>query len=313
MPARLTLHPPHRASRFLLIREGESLVVGRDPECGLVLEDAAVSKRHARVDWDGEGWCLEDLGSKNGTSLDGVPADGRRRLSSGTWISFGGLVARFDTITTQEAEALDAHRLARLQTSLAMRRRLGARLDPVDLLLRFLHSTMEVVGADRGFILVIAPDGATRVELAAGYSPEGLAAEDSRFTGSMGAVQRALETGHSVVVSDAQKDGFLGKRPSVVKLGLGAVACVPIRYEGRIVGLLYVDSRTPRAAFDELDLEILEALTEQTAVAIASIDLDRRLRTLVRPSDPAVAERPVLQELQRRIRASLRFESPPGK
>ena len=158
MPARLTLHPPQRASRFLLIREGDCLVVGRDAECGLVLEDAVVSKRHARLEWDGSGWRIEDLGSKNGTSVDGVPAD-NRRLASGAWISFGGLMARFETITTEEAERLDAHRLARLQTSLAMRRRLGARLDPVDLLLRYLHSTMEVAGAERGFILVVGPDG----------------------------------------------------------------------------------------------------------------------------------------------------------
>ena len=48
MPAKLTLHPPERASRFLVIRDGESLVVGRDPACGLVLKDPRVSKRHAR-------------------------------------------------------------------------------------------------------------------------------------------------------------------------------------------------------------------------------------------------------------------------
>ena len=311
MPARLTLHPPQRASRFLLIREGDCLVVGRDAECGLVLEDAVVSKRHARLEWDGSGWRIEDLGSKNGTSVDGVPAD-NRRLASGAWISFGGLMARFETITTEEAERLDAHRLARLQTSLAMRRRLGARLDPVDLLLRYLHSTMEVAGAERGFILVVGPDGTLRVELASGYTREALAVEDSRFTGSMGAVERALETGRSVVVSDAQKDGFLGKRPSVVRLGLGTVACVPIRYDGRVLGLLYVDNRTPRAPFDELDLEILEALTEQTAVAIASIHLDRELRSVVRQPDPAAAEGPVVQELQRRIRATVRYPPSAG-
>lgn len=312
MPARLTLHPPQRASRFLLVHEGDTLTVGRDPDCALVLDDPKVSKLHAVLRWDGEGWRLEDLGSKNGTSLNGAPAAGQL-LVSGDWISFGGVMGRLDRLTPKEAEAMDARRLARLQTSrsLALRRRLGTELEPVDLLLRFLESAMEVMGASRGFVLVLAPDGSLRVELAAGFTRDALAKEGERFAGSLGAVQRALETGASVVVSDVQADPSLGRRASVVTLGLGAVACVPLRHDGRILGLLYADSPTPRVGFNELDLEILESLADHTAVAIASIWLDQRLRNLVR-SGTALHVRPVLQELERRIADVVRLEPPPG-
>jgi len=116
MPARLTLHPPERASRFLVIRDGQSLVVGRDPACELVLEDPRVSKRHARLEWNGAGWSLEDVGSKNGTSVDGVPASGAP-LKDDQWISFGGLRARFERISEEQLQASASQRLARLQTT----------------------------------------------------------------------------------------------------------------------------------------------------------------------------------------------------
>jgi len=55
MPAKLTLYPAKRAPRFLVVRDAETLDVGRDPACGLVLEDSRVSKRHARLAWTGTG------------------------------------------------------------------------------------------------------------------------------------------------------------------------------------------------------------------------------------------------------------------
>jgi transcriptional regulator with PAS, ATPase and Fis domain len=48
--------------------------VGRDADCELVGDDASMSRRHAEVRFDGEAWRVEDLGSRNGTFLDGVRA-----------------------------------------------------------------------------------------------------------------------------------------------------------------------------------------------------------------------------------------------
>jgi DNA segregation ATPase FtsK/SpoIIIE, S-DNA-T family len=71
--------------------EGEVLVVGRDPRCGLAVDDATVSERHARFSIDDDHRVLvEDLGSSNGTWLDGeavlrptpVPAGGVVRLGA---------------------------------------------------------------------------------------------------------------------------------------------------------------------------------------------------------------------------------------
>ena len=299
MPARLILHPPERASRFLVLRDGETLVVGRAPESGLVLEDRRVSKQHARLLWSGAGWRLEDLGSNNGTLVNGIEASGAP-LTGGDWISFGGVMASFETISEAEVSTLESDRLARLNTSIEMRRRLSAELEPFDFLLRFLESAMAITGAERGFVLLAEPDGTLRAEVAAGFVPGHLARD--RFAGSVGAIQRVLKTRASVVVSDAAADPFLSKRPSVVGMGLGALACIPIRQDDEILGMIYVDGRERATGFTQLDIEILEALAEHSAIVVASLRLGRRMRKLLRSpamlrgGDPAL-----LAELQRRI------------
>jgi hypothetical protein len=300
MPAKLTLHPPERASRFLVLCDGETLTVGRDPESGLVLEDRRVSKRHARLRWSGATWSLEDLGSKNGTSINGLPASGAP-LVDGDWISFGGIMGRFEVISPAQVSALESDRLARLNTSVEMRRRLRADLEPVDFLLRFLQSAIEVTGAERGFVVLTRPDGALRVEVMAGFSPDQLAEE--RFAGSIGAIQRVLQTRASVVVSDAQADAFLGKRPSVIGMGLRSLACVPMRQDNEILGVIYVDSRQRATGFAQLDLEILEALAEHGSIVVASLRLHEQMRRLLgnRATARTEGEAALLEQLQRRM------------
>ena len=59
------------ASVFRL-EQGE-LVIGRDKDCGAVLADESVSRRHARLTREGDDFVLEDLDSFNGTHVGGVP------------------------------------------------------------------------------------------------------------------------------------------------------------------------------------------------------------------------------------------------
>ena len=304
MPGKLTLHPPHRPARFIVIRDGENLTIGRDAECGLMIEDGRVSKQHAYLMWSDGGWILGDAGSKNGTSVDGIVIS-ELRLAGGEWLSFGGLMGRFERITEAESRILQGQRLARLQTSIDLRRRLGADLDTLDLLLRFLESAIGVTGADRGFVLIAGPDGRLHAEVAAGFDPGQF--RDDRFAGSVGAVQRVLATRKSLVVSDAQRDPFLGERPSVVAMGLGVLACVPLLQDDRLLGVLYVDSPRPGAGFNDLDLEILESLAEHTAIVIGSMHLERRIADLqARPS----SARASVAELQQRI-GTLSLPIPP--
>jgi putative methionine-R-sulfoxide reductase with GAF domain len=291
MPARLTLYPAQRPARVLVIRDGETLVLGREPGCDLVVDEPRVSKRQAQLRWTGAGWALEDLGSKNGTTINSEPARGAE-LREGDIISLGGLAGRFERITDAQAAALDSQRRAAAEASGPMRVPDGPA--PAHLLLSFLEAARELTRTERGFVLVASPDGKLRAETAVGLSPE--AVRDERFQGSVGAVRQVLETRASVVLSDVRTDPRLGRRPSVVSSGIASLACIPIRHEGTVLGVIYVDSRKRGPTLSELELETLENMAQHVGAILAEARANGQMD---RPS-PA-ADSKLVAELQRRI------------
>ena len=68
--------------------------IGRSEENDIVISSPNVSRRHARLSRSENGFVVEDLGSTNGTLLDGAPID-RERIESGDELTFGGVAARF--------------------------------------------------------------------------------------------------------------------------------------------------------------------------------------------------------------------------
>lgn len=71
----------------------DPVVVGRSAACDLTLDDSFVSQRHFRLAPDGAaGWIVEDLGSTNGTWVDGQRITGRRRVGAGMRLGAGGVV-----------------------------------------------------------------------------------------------------------------------------------------------------------------------------------------------------------------------------
>ena len=71
------------------------VTVGRLPECDVSLPDPNVSRRHAEIRPSGEGFVVVDLGSTNGTRVNGVPV-GEKRLLDGDAIAIGNTVLRFE-------------------------------------------------------------------------------------------------------------------------------------------------------------------------------------------------------------------------
>ncbi|MBL8096336.1 MAG: FHA domain-containing protein [Anaerolineales bacterium] len=80
------------AGRHWPLRQ-EILTIGREPTCDIVIPDRQVSRVHAKLERDPEGFTLEDLGSKNGTHVNGAPVAGRIRLRDGDLIQVA-LVAK---------------------------------------------------------------------------------------------------------------------------------------------------------------------------------------------------------------------------
>jgi len=80
------------------LRSGGTLVVGRALTSDIPVLDPTISRRHAEVLWDGTGVHVKDLGSSNGTFLNGVKVE-EAKLSPGDVITFGKVPFRLKEIT----------------------------------------------------------------------------------------------------------------------------------------------------------------------------------------------------------------------
>jgi len=74
---------------------GEPVLIGRASDAGVRVSDSSVSRRHAEVRRQGDGWQLVDLGSTNGTRVNGAPVT-ERRLEDGDVIAVGDATLRFE-------------------------------------------------------------------------------------------------------------------------------------------------------------------------------------------------------------------------
>lgn len=87
--------PAARLDRLVLPRGPRTVfTIGRSPDCDLLLGDLTVSWRHAELRRTGQAWVLVDLGSKNGTRVNGWRADSGFTVRAGDWVSFGAAAFR---------------------------------------------------------------------------------------------------------------------------------------------------------------------------------------------------------------------------
>jgi DNA-binding winged helix-turn-helix (wHTH) protein len=93
--------PEPRMSRWLMagrrriaLVDGEN-VVGRDPEASVWLDDSTISRRHARLVVSDTGTVLEDLGSKNGTTVGGVRLTAAVTLHNGDRFACGQILVTY--------------------------------------------------------------------------------------------------------------------------------------------------------------------------------------------------------------------------
>lgn len=67
----------------------ETILIGREDDVDIVIDNPSVSRKHAQVRKEGAGWVVEDLGSSNGTFLHGEKISGARPVKEGDEIGFG--------------------------------------------------------------------------------------------------------------------------------------------------------------------------------------------------------------------------------
>ena len=92
-----------------VVLESTQVTLGRLPECELTLADAGVSRRHAAVrPGPGGTWVLADLGSTNGTKLNGRRIEGEQVLEDGDELTVGSTTLRFEVRAKSEIQAARA-------------------------------------------------------------------------------------------------------------------------------------------------------------------------------------------------------------
>lgn len=283
LQARLIAYPPDGAAVQRWIPAGGQLRIGRAPECGMVLDHPSVSRAHAEIRDAGDAWRLRDLGSKNGSFIDGLQATDAS-LASASWLRVGDVQCEFALFDAAQAANAGAREQGRRARSAVLIREIAGRQHMAGLLDGVLRGVLDLSGCTRGFLLLA--DGADYVVGASRFLDVG-AIGSRTFSGSVGAVQRALAERRPLAVNHVDSEPWLAGRASVVGLGLQSLVCVPLLDGEQCLGAVYADRREAGEPITQLDLELLGAFAESAAVyvlagrAMAALDGAPRWNTIV--------------------------------
>jgi adenylate cyclase len=283
--------------------------LGRHPEQTVQILDRVVSKEHALITFtDGDYW-LQDIGSRNGTFINGVQIRGRTRLKDGDTISLGATriffvgdspesrVRQLSGNVTIHAMASETAIRSRLQAIEAQQREFLPESDIVDEhTLRQDYEKLRVVfelntalgeGTDLEDLLnrildkALEFSGADRgviLMLNSDNVPEPRAyrnrqGKDEHLELSSTILNEVMTQHNAVLSSDATMDSRFGGSHSIIMQGIRSAMCVPLMAGPEILGLIHLDTRIATGVFTEKDLQILTVFANEAALRIANANL----------------------------------------
>jgi adenylate cyclase len=276
-----------------------SAIVGRAPTADLPVVDPTVSRRHAQILSDENGLTVHDLGSSNGTFVNGNKID-IAPIVPGDVIAFGKVSFRLEgeapkvqtaataitgpTIVRQramldgEAPDLGAGEKSRrkLATLLEVSKGLGWAADTDALLAKIAGYAYQILEVDRVAIILVDERGNLQPKYARDRKGTNTAGEIPRSI-----ARRALDDKVAILTDNAGEDArFTGQ--SIVMQQVRSAVCVPLMgSEGRALGVLYVDSVGSEHRFDEDDLDFCVAFAGIAAVAIENGEFIQRIQQQV--------------------------------
>lgn len=289
---------------------GTSLVVGRNPDCGLVLSDPSASRRHLEIVTDKGRFLWRDLGSSNGTLLNGQPARGGE-LKPQDLLTIGEVRLRFDQVesaptpkpklrddsrrfqntildpATNAGDAPEAATTAERSTALleaiySIANEIATNYDSCTLMDSILQTTMEAIDAQRGAIFLSSESSLLGECPACGKVHrivEGKLqpAELGEIPISNTVVSRVLQQGESVLYKDAVSDSELDAAVSILTLNLRSILCAPLRAKHGILGLLYIDSNRPDKLYSQEDLLLVAAVGNSAGIALENARMHQEI------------------------------------
>jgi len=255
-------------------------------------DDAGLSRQHLALTRSDGAWFVEDLGSKNGTLVNGKRIEKRITFGPGDRISAGHLtiefadvapaslntvvfvdhgesfssssttvVANLDAVLGPQVE--DTNKTYVMQGSPQMRaliragRELAGHRPLEELFQVIMDLSVEAVNAGRG-VLMSLENGELVVRAHRG---EG-------FKISSTVRDRVLNEKASLLVRDAQLDQALRDHMSIVEQKVRSMLAVPLQTNDRVIGLIYVDSPHLIREFSREDLNLLTVMANVAAIRI---------------------------------------------
>ena len=290
---------------------GDSNVLGRSTTATVRLADREVSRKHSQIDLEGNKFVLRDLGSSNGTFLNGTRISGPSTLEDGDEVVIGTTKMQFritrgpprpknaeivHTGTTGELEGVVARTSAKanfvpveqIQDVNQLKRdyerlRVGhefstyVRLerDLNELLTRILQIAFDLIPCDNGVVLLRDPNSQDLVIQAMRQRKPG----QGKVLVSDTLLAQVQLTKEGVLTSDAIADARFQASHSIIALGVRSAMAVPLLSSSgdEVKGIMFLDSRERIAAFTTKDLEVLSAIAAQASVALENSEYARAL------------------------------------
>ncbi len=279
--------------------EGPLLGIGRSSRHPIHIPDATVSKDHAEITARAGQFYVRDLGSRNGTRVNGREAREPVLLEAGDQVEIGHVTLR---VTGQEPrprlrlnEQSILGTTLRLKAERILEQRVKTGKDPArlvhllaeagqllvmprplketcDELLQFVE---KAVSASRYVLLLGQGADAEPVQVAA-RTLGGRA--DRALSLSRSIMRTVLSECTSVLTRDTANDPRFQAQQSIVAQSVTSAMAVPLFDNEKVLGLIYVDSDDPTTSFDNDQLELLTLLANMAAVKITNarlLDADR--------------------------------------
>jgi len=300
--ARLVVIEGRTRGDFHVLTKG-GVSAGRLSTNDICLPDEQVSRQHAVFEFVDGGWRVRDLGSMNGTKVNGTKVE-ECPLSSGDRITLGKHTLRFEDGTTAKVVVMDGapvvpgegtivKPLKEISGLLAPGRPAGgsAALEKSNNTLRTLyevgkallstHDLGELLNlimdqvfrelpAERGFLLLLDEDSGELVPSVSRAKEPGF---EGGITISRTITDTVIRDRVSVLTKDAATDPRFREGESVMMYGIRSALCAPLWNEDVVVGVIYTDTRAGSESFTEDDLDLLTAMANLAAIGIQNARL----------------------------------------
>jgi transcriptional regulator with GAF, ATPase, and Fis domain len=258
----------------------EAFSIGRQGGNTLQVLDPAASRRHCQIEPVEGGFVVRDLGSRQGTFVNGRPVH-EHLLREGDRVAVGEMLLLFRTSEREavrseprilgDEESFTAR--STIQRPLGRSAEEGLESQDFELLLRIAkalqapRSTAEMARSLLEQVFSIVPGDRAALLLADRGTPEIAAAftRDRRgssepFSVSRTVVRQTLDERAALLANDVLLEERLAGAQSLQAERIRSLIATPLAHQGSTIGLLYVDSREAGAPFEERHLQVLAAL-----------------------------------------------------